>query len=120
MTQPLNEILSQDDLTRLVEDTGLTAQEIALQYEVAVKKAKAESAPKQAVNRRQRRKQEQQIKRIINSEKLGEANRPITARFSEMDEEKQKDIYWRILERVQAENDKFEKIKEKNDHEGIN
>lgn len=120
MIQPLNEILSQDDLTRLTEDTGLTAQEIAVQYEMAVKKAKAESAPKQAMNRWQRRKQEQQIKRTINSVHLDEASRPIPERFSEMDEEKQKDIYWRILERVQAENDKFAKMQEKNnDGEGI-
>lgn len=113
MTQPLHEVLSQDDLNRLVEDSGLSAQEIASQYEIAVKKAKSESNPKKAVNRLQRRRQEQQMKRILNSQNLGETNRPIKERFNEMNEEEQKDIYMRILERVQAENDKFAKMKEK-------
>ena len=67
MTQPLHEVLSQDDLNRLVEDSGLSAQEIAAQYEMAVKKAKSESNPKKAVNRFQRRRQEQRMKRILNS-----------------------------------------------------
>lgn len=113
MTQPLNEVLSQDDLNRLVEDSGLSAQEIAAQYEIAVKKAKSESNPKKAVNRFQRRRQEQQMKRILNSQNLGEANRSIKERFEEKSEEEQKDIYMRILERVLAENDKFAKMKEK-------
>ena len=113
MTQPLNEVLSQDDLNRLVEDSGLSAQEIATQYEIAVKKAKSESNPKKAVNRLQRRRQQQQMRRILNSQNLGEANRPIKERFNEMNEEEKKDIYMRILERVQAENDKFAEMKEK-------
>jgi hypothetical protein len=109
MTQPLHEVLSQDDLNRLVEDSGLSAQEIAAQYEMAVKKAKSESNPKKAVNRFQRRRQQQQMKRILNSQNLGEANRSI----EEKSEEERKDIYMRILERVLAENDKFAKMKEK-------
>lgn len=113
MTQPLNEVLSQDDLNRLVEDSGLSAQEIATQYEIAVKKAKSESSPKKAVNRLQRRRQQQQMKRILKSQNLGEANRSIKERFEEKSEEERKDIYMRILERVLAENDKFEKMKEK-------
>ena len=109
----INEILSEQDLTALEQDTGLTAKELNKEYELAVAKAKADSAPKKAMNRFQRRRQEQRMKRILNSQNLGEANRPIKERFEEKSEEEQKDIYMRILERVQAENDKFAKMKEK-------
>ena len=35
------------------------------------------------------------MKRILNSQNLGEANRPIKERFEEKSEEEQKDIYMR-------------------------
>ena len=114
---PLNEVLSQEDLLRLTQDTGLTAAEIASQYDKAIAQAKADSAPKKAVNRRQRRKQEQQIKKAIKATRFTEANRPINERFAEMTTEQQSEIYLRILERVKQENDKFERMKEQENGE---
>lgn len=116
----IQEILSEQDLTRLEEDTGLTAAEINREYELAVAKAKAASSPKNAVNRFQRRRQEQKLKKIFNSYLPKEVEIPVSKRFEALPEKEQIDIYTRILNRVKEENEKFNNMKEKEENgEGI-
>jgi hypothetical protein len=117
----IQEILSEQDLATLVEDTGLTAAEINREYELAVEKAKAESAPKKAVNRLQRRKQRKQLDKLFNSHRVKNAEVPVSQRFAALPEEKQIDLYTRILNRVREENEIFAKLKEeeKENGEGI-
>lgn len=115
----IQEILSEQDLTTLAKDTGLTAAEINQEYKLAVEKAKAESAPKEAVNRLQRRRQRKQLNKLFNSHKTKNAEVPVSQRFAALPEEKQIDLYARILSRVKEENEKFAKIKEKENGEGV-
>lgn len=115
----INEILSDQDLTALQEDTGLTAAEINREYELAVAKAKAESAPKKAMNRFQRRKQEQKLKKIFNSYLPKETEIPVSKRFDALPEKEKINLYTRILSRVREENAKFDNIKENENGEGV-
>lgn len=107
----IQEILSEQDLVALAETTGLTAAEINREYELAVEHAKADSMPKKAVNRFQRRKHKRQIDNLINAQFTPEIQRPVNERFAEMPENKQKEIYLRMIARIREENERFETMK---------
>lgn len=119
MMSRLSEVLSQEDLTRLMEDTGLSSQEIATEYEKAIVRAKSDSNPKKAVNRRERRRQERMVKQATKLAEMNNANRPVADRFNEMSPDEQKDIYWRILEKVKIANAKIAKEEETKENEGL-
>lgn len=109
----LKNILPEEDMARLLEDTGLTPEEISKQYQIAVAKAKSESSPQKTINRLQRRLQAKQIQRAMKKVESTDISRPLTERFDELGIEQQKELYMRILEKIRAENDKFERMKER-------
>ena len=112
----IKEILSEEELQSLLEDTGLTENEVTAQYKEAIAKATKDSKP-ESMNRKARRAYDRKLKKI--NKLIGKGlfeEKTISERFSEMPEEKQKDIYMKILKRVKKENEHFEKIKEKKEN----